>query len=126
MVDYLSEYKDIFSISKTDVIERPKRLMNLMSLEECKQGIESFIQSNADLLEDIQTGSVVDLEITGIMEYGIFGKFGNNISGFIHKDKLNPLLMQSLNVGDRLKAEVLNYSPKDARYTLSANVAKEA
>lgn len=77
-------------------------------------------------------GAFVEGEITSITDFGVFIKVPGDIEGLIHKQNLienpdeNPdEALKKLNVGDKVKAVVLDFNPKEKRIAFSVKDYKK-
>lgn len=63
-------------------------------------------------LQDLEIGQQVEGTVTGIVDFGIFVKFGNDLEGLVHISELawqridNP--KDLIKVGDKVKAQIIN------------------
>ena len=83
-----------------------------------------------EILEQYKPGDVVDGEITGIVDFGAFLKFGNEgeeVEGLIHISEIDWQIIDDpskfLKVGDKVKAKVIDIS--HGRASLSLKALKE-
>ncbi|MDA1337625.1 MAG: S1 RNA-binding domain-containing protein [bacterium] len=83
-----------------------------------------------EVLSQYKSGDVIDGEVTGVVDFGAFIKFGpkeQEIEGLIHISEIdwqiidNPSLF--LKIGDKLKAQIIDIS--NGRASLSLKVLKE-
>lgn len=67
---------------------------------------------NKDLLKDIKAGDVIDAEVSGVVDFGAFVKFGENLEGLVHISELAWQLIDDprevIKVGDKVKAKVIS------------------
>jgi len=83
-----------------------------------------------EILSQYKVGDVVEGEITGVVDFGAFIKFGSKeeeIEGLIHISEIDWQIIEDpslfLKVGDRLKAQIIDIS--NGRASLSLKVLKE-
>lgn len=79
-------------------------------------------------LKKYKLGDVVDGEITGITDFGVFIKFGEeNLEGLIHISELDWQLIENpsdiVKIGEKIKAKIINIS--DERVSLSLKALKK-
>ncbi len=67
------------------------------------------IDTARDLLKNYNVGDIVEGEITGITEFGVFVKFGKEgIDGLIHSSEISGL--ENLKPNQKIKAKIINIS----------------
>jgi small subunit ribosomal protein S1 len=69
-------------------------------------------------IEEYKVGEVVEAEISGITDFGIFLKFGKNLEGFVPISETNP--NSNLKIGESVKAKII--SIEGNRATLSLKI----
>jgi small subunit ribosomal protein S1 len=78
-------------------------------------------------LEEYEEGDVVEGQITGIVDFGAFIKFGEGIEGLIHISELDWSLVSDpsdiLEEGEKIEAKIINIS--DGKVFLSLKALKE-
>ena len=78
-------------------------------------------------LGDYKEGDVVDGEVTGIVDFGAFVRFGEGIEGLIHISEMDWSLVESphdiLKEGEKLKAQIIKIS--DGKVFLSLKALKK-
>lgn len=80
-----------------------------------------------DLFKGIKSGDIIEGEVSGVVDFGAFVKFGNNLEGLVHISELAWQLIDDprevVKVGDKVKAKVV--SVDDDRISLSIKALKE-
>jgi small subunit ribosomal protein S1 len=85
-----------------------------------------------EILKDFKIGDVVDTEITGVTDFGVFVKFSKEngpdfIEGLIHISELDWQLIENpadvVKVGEKVKAKIISIS--DNKVSLSLKALKE-
>ncbi|MEL3909256.1 MAG: 30S ribosomal protein S1 [Treponemataceae bacterium] len=78
------------------------------------------------------TGAFVEGEVTSITDFGVFVKIPGDIEGLIHKQNLvenseeePDEALKKYNVGDKVKAVVLDFNPKEKRIAFSVKDYKK-
>lgn len=78
------------------------------------------------------TGAFVEGKITSITDFGVFMKIPGDIEGLIHKQNLvenseeePDEVLKKYNVGDKVKAVVLDFNPKEKRIAFSVKDYKK-
>jgi small subunit ribosomal protein S1 len=69
-------------------------------------------------IEEYKVGDVVEAEVSGITDFGIFLKFGKNLEGLVPISQINPNL--NLKIGEKVKAKII--SIEGNRATLSLKI----
>lgn len=73
-------------------------------------------------------GDLVEIEVTGITDFGAFVRLPNKRSGLIHISQISDSFVKDINeyikVGDKVKARILDISP-DGKIQLSLKKEKE-
>lgn len=64
-----------------------------------------------DELKNYKVGDVIEGEISAILDFGIFLKFGKNLEGIIPPQEIN-LENSSFKIGDKLRAKIVSISGK--------------
>ena len=75
-------------------------------------------------------GDILEVEVTGIQNYGVFAKLDESTQGLIHISEIKhsyieESLQNIFNIGDRLKVMVLDIDEYDGRISLSLRALKE-
>lgn len=80
----------------------------------------------AEFSSTYSQGSFVEGEVTSVTDFGIFVKVPGDIEGLIHKQNLveNPEdnpdeVLKNYKVGDKVKAVVIDFNPKEKRVAFS-------
>jgi ribosomal protein S1 len=69
-------------------------------------------------IEEYKVGDVVEAEVSGITDFGIFLKFGKSLEGLVPISQINPNL--NLKIGEKVKAKII--SIEGNRATLSLKI----
>jgi small subunit ribosomal protein S1 len=69
-------------------------------------------------IEEYKVGDVVEAEVSGITDFGVFLKFGVNLEGLVPISETNPNL--NLKIGEKVKAKII--SIEGNRATLSLKI----
>jgi small subunit ribosomal protein S1 len=69
-------------------------------------------------IEEYKVGDVVEAEVSGITDFGIFLKFGKNLEGLVPISQINP--NSNLKIGEKVKAKII--SIEGNRATLSLKI----
>lgn len=82
---------------------------------------------NRDLFEGIKTGDIVEGEVSGVVDFGAFVKFGENIEGLVHISELAWQLIDDpreiIKPGDKVKAKIMSID--DGKVSLSIKALKD-
>jgi small subunit ribosomal protein S1 len=81
-----------------------------------------------EILKKYQIGDVVDAEITGVVDFGAFVKFGqDNLDGLVHISELDWQLIENpadvVKIGEKVKLKIIDIS--DGRVSLSLRALRE-
>jgi small subunit ribosomal protein S1 len=80
-----------------------------------------------EILKNYKVGDVVEGEITGVVDFGAFMRFGENLEGLIHISELDWQLIEDpsevVKVGEKFKAKIIEISGE--KVSLSLKVLKE-
>jgi len=78
-------------------------------------------------LAGYKVGDVIDGEITGVVSFGAFVKFGDNLEGLVHISELGWKLIEHpkeiVKVGDKVKAKIIDIA--DTQVSLSIKALQE-
>lgn len=82
-------------------------------------------EKTKEILKNYKTGDVVEGEITGIVDFGAFLRFGpENLEGLIHISELDWRLLKDpsevVKVGEKVKAEIIEISGEKVSLSLKA------
>lgn len=98
-----------------------------------KEGKLIFSEKNSDnkskkeIVEKYAVGDVVDGEVTGAVDFGIFIKVEEGLEGLVHISEIDWALVENpkelFKVGDKVKAKVIEI--KDGKISLSLKALKE-
>lgn len=84
-------------------------------------------ESTESVSDKYEVGNVLDGEITGIVDFGIFVKVNSNLEGLVHISEIDWSLVedprQLYSVGDKIKVKVIEV--KDNKVSLSIKALKE-
>jgi small subunit ribosomal protein S1 len=88
---------------------------------------ENEAEEKASLIDKYQVGDVVEGEITGIVDFGVFVKLETGLEGLVHISEIDWGLVEDphalFKVGERVKVKVIEI--KDGKVSLSIKVLKE-
>ena len=75
-------------------------------------------------------GDILEVEVTGIQDYGVFAKLDESTQGLIHISEIKhsyieESLQELFTVGDQLKIMILDIDEYDGRISLSLRALKE-
>jgi len=77
-----------------------------------------------EILKNYKIGEVVDGEITGIVDFGAFLKFGENLEGLIHISELDWAIIENpseiVKAGEKVKAKIIEISGDKVFLSLKA------
>ena len=80
-----------------------------------------------EILKNYKVGDIVGGEITGLVDFGAFIKFGEELEGLIHISELDWAIVENpsdfVKIGDKVKAKIIEI--KDDRVSLSLKALKE-
>jgi small subunit ribosomal protein S1 len=72
-------------------------------------------------------GDIIEGEITGMVDFGVFIKIENNLEGLVHISEIDWALVENprllFNIGDKVKAKIIEI--KDKKISLSIKALKE-
>ncbi|HRY62628.1 MAG TPA: S1 RNA-binding domain-containing protein [Candidatus Paceibacterota bacterium] len=84
-------------------------------------------KDRTELVEKYKVGDVLDGEVTGAVDFGIFVKVESGLEGLVHISELDWSLVENprklYNVGDKVRAKVIEI--KDGKVSLSIKALKE-
>ena len=84
-------------------------------------------EEKTSLIDKYQVGDVVDGEVTGAVDFGVFVKLEQGLEGLVHISELDWGLVEDpralFNVGDAVKVKVIEI--KDGKVSLSVKALKE-
>lgn len=90
-----------------------------------RTGDEDEVKAN--LIDKYQVGDVVDGEVTGAVDFGVFVKLEQGLEGLVHISELDWGLVEDpralYNVGDKVQVKVIEI--KDGKVSLSIKALKE-
>jgi len=91
---------------------------------------EKDVEKDAKVSEEIekyQVGDVLDGEVTGVVDFGVFVKVNSNLEGLVHISELDWSLVedprQHVSVGEKVKVKVIEV--KDGKVSLSIKALAE-
>ena len=67
-------------------------------------------------IEKYKVGEIVEAEVSGITDFGIFLKFGNDFEGLVPLSETNPNL--NLKIGEKIKAKIISIEENKALLSL--------
>jgi small subunit ribosomal protein S1 len=90
-------------------------------------GADTTDAQKAEQSEAYNVGDVLDGEVTGIVEFGVFVKLTNGLEGLVHISELNWSLVEDpkehVSVGEKVKVKVIEV--KDGKVSLSIKALTE-
>ena len=108
-----------FEVTVLDLSPKEAKLI----LSEKARGIEKI----KEILKNYKVGDVVEGEITGVVDFGAFIRFGEGIEGLIHISELDWTMVedpaQFVKTGEKVKAKIIDIS--DDRVSLSLKALKK-
>jgi ribosomal protein S1 len=76
------------------------------------------IESFKEEVKNYKVGDIVEGEITAILDFGVFLKFGKNLEGLIPTSEINSG-NSSIKIGDKIKAKITSISEEEKKIYLS-------
>lgn len=77
-----------------------------------------------NVLANFKVGDIVDGEITGVVSFGAFVKFGDGLEGLIHISELGWKLIEQpkevVKIGDKIKAKIIDISGTQVSLSMKA------
>jgi small subunit ribosomal protein S1 len=67
-------------------------------------------------IEEYKVGDIVEAEVSGITDFGIFLKFGKNLEGLVPISQINP--NSNLKIGEKVKAKIISIEGNRATLSL--------
>jgi len=131
-------YPKVEEGNQTEILKRLKKFVGKeleVKILDLSQKEEKLILSEKakeiekikEKLAKYKVGDVVEGEITGVLDFGAFVKFGDNLDGLIHISELDWKLIEDpseiVKVGDKVKAKIIDIS--NGRVSLSLKALKE-
>lgn len=88
---------------------------------------ESNPEERREMISEFNVGDVVECEVTGLVEFGIFLKLKEGVEGLVHISELDWGLVENtkelFKIGDKVKAKIIEI--KDGKISLSVKALKE-
>ncbi|MBI3633981.1 MAG: S1 RNA-binding domain-containing protein [Candidatus Vogelbacteria bacterium] len=88
----------------------------------------SVQKERVEMVEKYHVGDVLDGEVTGAVDFGIFVKLEDGLEGLVHISEIDWSLVENpkklFNVGDKIKVKVIEI--KDGKVSLSIKALKES
>lgn len=88
---------------------------------------ENEAEEKASLIDKYQVGDIVEGEVTGVVEFGVFVKLEAGLEGLVHISELDWGLVEDphalFKVGDKVRVKVIEI--KDGKVSLSVKALKE-
>jgi small subunit ribosomal protein S1 len=131
-------YPRVIDGDKDKILEELKKLIGsriMVSLITAspKEGKLIFSEKGVDdkekrqLVEHYQTGDVVEGDVTGIVDFGVFVKIEDGLEGLVHISEIDWGLVEDprafFKVGDRIKVKIVDI--KDGKISLSVKQLRE-
>ncbi|MFC1809743.1 polyribonucleotide nucleotidyltransferase [Candidatus Omnitrophota bacterium] len=92
-----------------------------------KVASEAAIKMVKDLTEDVELGTVYDVKVDKIMNFGAFCQINSSTSGLVHVSEIAEGFVKNvddhLKVGDKVKAKVIGVDPSNGKISLSIKAA---
>lgn len=116
-------------LKKLQKLEGQNLKVRIIDIDENEQKlIFSEKAANEEVLKNIlanyKVGDVVEGEITGVVSFGAFVKFGDNLEGLIHISELGWKLIdhpkEIVKVGDKLKVKIIDISGTQVSLSIKA------
>lgn len=116
-------------LKKLQKLEGQNLKVRIIDIDENEQKlIFSEKAANEEALKNIlanyKVGDVVEGEITGVVSFGAFVKFGDNLEGLIHISELGWKLIdhpkEIVKVGDKLKVKIIDISGTQVSLSIKA------
>ncbi len=108
-----------FEVKILDLDQKEKKLI----LSEKAKDTEKI----NELLKKYKKGDTVEGEITGVVDFGAFMRFGENLEGLIHISELDWQIIENpadiVKIGDKIKAKIIDIA--DGRVFLSLKALKK-
>lgn len=108
---------------KTTIITANQKEKKLIFSERGTQ-----IEQIKELISKYKIGDIIEGEITGVVDFGVFVKIADNLEGLIHISELDWSLVENpadlFKVGDKAKAQIINIA-EDGKVSLSFKALKE-
>jgi hypothetical protein len=129
LLSYLEQYKEKYLSIPNSILPFDK-IIDYIELNDSKEFIERLKEKTDHsneyhaLEKKYPAGTIVDCQITGIKNYGVFVEFGIHGSGLIHVSHFNEindagtLIFEDLDTGDQLQAEILGFKQDHGRFNL--------
>lgn len=103
------------------------KIINIAEEEEQIVVSEKAALYSKELFKDLKAGEIIEGEVSGVVDFGAFVKFGNNLEGLVHISELAWQLIDDprevIKVGDKVKAKVVSID--DDRISLSIKALQE-
>ncbi len=88
----------------------------------------SVQKERVEMVEKYHVGDILDGEVTGAVDFGIFVKLEDGLEGLVHISEIDWSLVENpkklFNVGDKIKVKVIEI--KDGKVSLSIKALKES
>ncbi|WP_306522864.1 type I restriction endonuclease [Rheinheimera sp.] len=125
LTEYLYKYNEEYSLGTSRTVEQsftysvnkiPEIFEYVSKIASSDESLNSFERLNSIYPK----GSHVEAQIVSIQKYGIFVEFGIDGTGMIHKSDISqPSLINTLEVGDWINAEIVSYNTEHNRFKLT-------
>jgi ribosomal protein S1 len=120
----LENYSQVGNKDPEEVLEQLKKFIG----KEMEVKILGILEKDAQVIlseklakeekeiEECKVGDVVEAEVSGITDFGIFLKFGKNLEGLVPISETNP--NSNLKIGERVKAKIISIEGNKATLSL--------
>jgi ribosomal protein S1 len=120
----LENYSQVENKDPEEVLEQLKKFIG----KEMEVKILGILEKDAQVIlseklakeekeiEECKVGDVVEAEVSGITDFGIFLKFGKNLEGLVPISETNP--NSNLKIGERVKAKIISIEGNKATLSL--------
>ena len=129
LISYLETYRTKY-LANPEALLAADKIDNFWNLNESREYVKRLkekINHTADfdtLRRKYPPGTIVDCQITGVMNYGLFVEFGIDGTGLIHISHFSEindadsLLLGNFDTGDNLRAEIICFKHDHGRFNL--------
>lgn len=78
-----------------------------------------------EIIEKYPKGKIVDTEVVKITSFGVFAKIEEDLEGLVFADEIDKTSMESLKIGDQIRARIIKVDAENAKIGLSAKLEEE-
>ena len=119
----LENYPQVENGDSEKILEKLKKFIGkemevkiLGILEKDFQVILSEKLAKEEEIKEYKVGDIVEAEVSGITDFGVFLKFGKNFEGLVPLSEVNSNL--NLKIGEKVKAKIISIEEKKAIFSL--------